>query len=218
MLDFMDAMMFRHACKRFAERTIPEGAFDTVLKYGRLSPSSFGLEPWRFLVITDPAWKAKLKPLCWDQKQITQCSHLLVITADNESVLPGSEYVRAMFERRDLPPEGVERYMELYREHMTPQFHSREAVEAWTHKQCYLAAANMMTGAAAHGIDSCPIEGFEKEKLEALLALEPSHSVALIIAFGYRLNPQIERKRLPFEEIVTLIEAPAEDASASRPE
>jgi len=202
MPDFADAMAFRHACKRFKDETIPEATAAQILEFGRMSPSSFGMEPWRFLVITDPALRETLCPLCWNQPQITECSHLIVITADNECIKPGTEYVRAMFARRGLPEEAMAAYLQRYRDHMGPQFHSREAVEAWTHKQCYLAAANMMTGAASLGIDSCPIEGFEKEKVEALLALGEARSVALIVAFGYRLNPQPEHWRLELEEIV----------------
>jgi len=200
--EFTDAMAFRHACKRFTEQQIPETAFDQVLEFGRMSPSSFGMEPWRFVVVTDAALREALRPLCWNQAQITESSHLLIITADNECIKPGTEYVRTMFARRGLPEEAYERYLGVYANHMDPQFHSREAIEAWTHKQCYLAAANMMTGAASLGIDSCPIEGFEKAKVEALLALEPARSVALIIAFGYRLNPQPEHYRLDLDTIV----------------
>ena len=202
MPDFADAMAYRHACKRFNAETIPETEVDRILEFGRMSPSSFGMEPWRFIVITDTALRETLRPLCWNQPQITECSHLLVITADNECIKPGSEYVRSMFARRGLPEEAYARYLEVYANHMGPQFHSREAVEAWTHKQCYLAAANMMTGAASLGIDSCPIEGFEKAKVEAALALEPARSVALLVAFGYRLNPQPEHWRLDRDTIV----------------
>jgi nitroreductase len=205
MSEFADAMQFRHACKRFRDKKIPETQFGQILEFGRMSPSSFGMEPWRFLVIDDAGLRETLRSYCWDQPQITECSHLLVITADNESVKPGTEYVKRMFARRGLSDEAYERYLEVYKTHMTPQFHNREAVEAWTHKQCYLAAANMMTGAAALGIDSCPIEGFEKENVESALALEPAYSVALIVAFGYRLNAQSVHMRLPMETVVRRI-------------
>jgi nitroreductase len=202
MHDFAEAMEFRHACKRFDDAEIPEETFEMILEFGRLSPSSFGMEPWRFWVIVSDVLKSELRPLCWNQPQITECSHLVVIAADNESIMPGTDYVERMFARRGLPQEALERYLKVYAEHMRPQFHNREAVEAWTHKQCYIAAANMMTGAAALGIDSCPIEGFEKTKVEAALAFDPGYSAALILAFGYRLNPQGDHARLPMEQLV----------------
>jgi len=203
MSEFADAMAFRHACKRFTGQKIPEETFEEILAFGRMSPSSFGMEPWRFIVITDGALRATLRPLCWNQPQITECSHLVVVTADNESIKPGTEYVKRMFGRRELPEEGLQRYLGLYESHMGPQFHNREAIEAWTHKQCYLAAANMMTGAASLKIDSCPIEGFEKAKVEVALELAPAYSVAVILAFGYRLNPQPEHLRLPPEAVIS---------------
>ena len=203
MSEYIDAMQFRHACKRFAEKKIPDEAFEQVLTFGRMSPSSFGMEPWRFIVITDTVLRGTLRPLCWNQPQITECSHLVVVTADNESIKPGTDYVKRMFERRGLPPEGLQRYLERYESHMGPQFHSREAIEAWTHKQCYIAAANMMTGAASLKIDSCPLEGFEKAKVEAALRLGPAYSVAIILAFGYRLDPQPGHLRLPLEAVVS---------------
>ena len=202
MAEFTEAMQFRHACKRFRDAKIDEQLFEQVLEFGRMSPSSFGMEPWRFIVMTDPALRETIRPFCWDQPQITECSHLVVITADNECILPGTAYVKKMFARRELSEEACVRYLARYESHMAPQFHSREAVEAWTHKQCYIAAANMMTGAASLGIDSCPIEGFETAELARALALEPARSVALVVAFGYRLNPQPEHLRLDASEII----------------
>ena len=76
---------------------------------------------------------------------------------------------------------------------------------SWTARQAYIAAANMMTGAASMKIDSCPIEGFDKEKVEAALDFDANYSVALIIAFGYRLNAQGEHYRLPLNAIVTYL-------------
>lgn len=202
MSEFAEAMQFRHACKRFRNAKIPEAEFGRILEFGRMSPSSFGMEPWRFIVVESDEIRQTLRPVCWDQPQITECSHLVAITADNESVLPDSDYVKSMFARRNLADDAYLRYLKRYRDHMAPQFTSREAVEAWTHKQCYLAAANMMTGAASLGIDSCPIEGFEKAAVEAVLALPPSHSAALLVAFGYRLNPQGEHLRLHPDEVI----------------
>ncbi|MBD3799690.1 MAG: nitroreductase family protein, partial [Epsilonproteobacteria bacterium] len=74
--------------------------------------------------------------------------------------------------------------------------------ENWTAKQCYIALANMMTYAATLKIDTCPIEGFDKEEVEAILDLEYGHSVAVMCAFGYRLKAQSEQKRLDLKQMV----------------
>ncbi len=85
---------------------------------------------------------------------------------------------------------------------LSPSKYDEVLLENWTAKQCYIALANMMTYAATLEIDSCPIEGFDKEEVEAILDLEYGHSVAVMCAFGYRVNPQSAQMRLPLTTIV----------------
>ena len=88
---FMEAMDFRHACKIFDEtKKVSTEDMNYILEAGRKAPSSFGMEPWKFLVITNKELKEKLKPVCWDQAQITTCSHLVVILAAIDAVKPES--------------------------------------------------------------------------------------------------------------------------------
>ncbi|BCD63145.1 hypothetical protein NitYY0826_C2039 [Nitratiruptor sp. YY08-26] len=192
---FLAAMQRRFACKRFLQKSIPQEDFDVILEYARLSPSSFGMEPWRLLVITDQKIKEELQPLCWNQKQITTCSHLVVIKADR-AVVQDKEYIAKMFARRGLSPEATRAYIDRYF-----AFLQKQDIDCWVQKQCYIAAANMMTGAAYRGIDSCPIEGFEKEKVEEYLQPH-NQSVALMVAFGYCAMERPPKKRLQRDEIV----------------
>jgi len=202
--DFSQAMDFRHACKLFDEsRKLSEEEVDFILEAGRKSPSSFGQEPWKFLVVTNETLKATLRPLCWDQPQITSCSHLIVILAAIDTVKPDSGIPAKRFGRRPLPPEQIDAYIKLYSTHLSDTLSTEEKTYAWTARQCYIAAANMMTGAASIGIDSCPMEGFEKEKIEAALELDTTQwQVALLLPFGHRSNAQSEQLRLPPEEVV----------------
>ena len=205
---FTKAMEFRHACKLFdPQQKLTEKEIKYILTQGQQSPSSFGMEPWKFLVITNQDLKEKLRPLCWNQPQITTASHLVVILAAIDRVKPQSGIPQKMFARRDLPKEKIEAYITLYSEFLADTFSSDAKTYAWTAKQCYIAAANMMSGAAYIGIDSCPIEGFEKEKIEDLLAIDTrQYQVALILPFGHRANPQPVHIRLPFEDVVEFIE------------
>ncbi len=205
--DFMKAMNFRHACKIFDEnKKISKDNINFILECGRKSPSSFGMEAWKFLVITNSALKSKLKPLCWNQEQITSCSHLVIILARIDSLKVESGEVRKRFERRELPKEAIEKYIQVYSKHLSKTLSSDENIYCWSSKQTYIAAANMMTAAAFIGIDSCPIEGFEKERVEDILKLDTSkYQVSLILPFGYRLKPQSKQIRLPFEEVVEFI-------------
>jgi nitroreductase len=204
---FMDAMNFRHACKIFDEtKKISDEDMRFILECGRKSPSSFGMEAWKFLVITNEELKAKLRPACWDQVQVTSCSHLVIVLAGIESVKVESGEVEKRFARREMPKESLDMYMGLYASHLAKTLSSDENIYCWTAKQTYIASANMMTGAAYIGIDSCPIEGYEKEKVEEILALDTTKfQVAMVLPFGYRLNPQPEQIRLPFEEVVEFI-------------
>jgi len=203
MSEFTEAMAFRHACKKFdAEKQIPAEEFEAILEVARLSPSSFGMEPWRLIVVRSEGLRKALKPSCWNQGQITEASELVIFTTDNNVVRSGTRYVKEMFSRRGLPSEAVETYMGVYKNYLAPIECDEVLLENWTAKQCYIAAANMMTYAATLKIDTCPIEGFDKESVEAILDLPEGHSVALMCAFGYRVNPQSERKRLASEQII----------------
>ena len=206
MSEFRDAMAFRHACKRFdSAKTIPEAQFDALLETIRLSPSSFGMEPWRVLVVRTPGLREALKPLCWNQNQITEASELLIFTTDNDAVRGNTEYVKQMFARRGLDAAMTAAYLKRYADYLAPLEADARLLENWTAKQCYIAAANLMTHAAAMGIDSCPIEGFEKAKVETCLQLPQGRHVALIVALGYRVDSQPERSRLDQDAIVTYL-------------
>jgi len=203
MSQFLDAMAFRHACKQFnAEKQIPAEQFESILEVARTSPSSFGMEPWRLIVVRDEKLRKALKSSCWNQSQITEASELVIFTTDNDIVRSDSPYVRKMFERRGMPSEAVDMYMGVYKNYLEPIECDEVLLENWTAKQCYIPLANMMTYAATLEIDSCPIEGFDKEEVEAVLDLDYGRSVAVICAFGYRVNPQSAQIRLPINTIV----------------
>ena len=205
--DFTKAIDFRHACKLFDEtKKIPDEEIHYILEMGRKSPSSFGMEGWKFLVITNQELKEKLRPLCWNQPQITTCSHLVVILAAIESLKPESGIPLQRFARREMPQEKLDFYTDIYAKHLQKTLSSDENIYCWSARQTYIAAANMMSAAAYIGIDSCPIEGFEKENVEKLLGLDTEkYQVALILPFGYRVNPQSSQLRLPFDEVVEFI-------------
>jgi len=204
---FIEAMDFRHACKLFDEnKKISDEDIYTILECARKSPSSFGMEAWKFLVISNQELKEKLRPLCWDQAQITSCSHLVVVLAGIESVKPESGIVRKRFTRRAMPQEKLEFYLELYASHLKETLSSDEKIYVWTAKQTYIATANMMSGAAMIGIDSCAIEGFDKNAVEELLGLDKTkYQLSMILPLGYRINEQSEQLRCSHEEIVEYI-------------
>ncbi len=206
--EFMKAMDFRHACKVFDDtKKISDEDIKFILQSARKSPSSFGMEAWKFLVITNDELKEKLKPLCWDQAQITSCSHLVIVLAGINSVKVESGEVRKRFLRSKSSKDTLDFYMGLYAGHLKDTLSSDENIYAWTSKQSAFAAANMMTAAAFIGIDSCPIEGYDKNKVEEALGLDSKkYQLSMVLPFGYRLNAQSEQLRLPFEDVVEFID------------
>jgi len=205
--EFLKMMNFRHACKLFdTTKKISDEDMHYILEVARKSPSSFGMEAWKFLVITNDELKEELKPFCWNQPQITTCSHLVIVLAGIEALKVESGTVRSRFMRRNLPQEQLDAYMKLYASHLSDTLSSDEKIYQWSARQTYIAAANMMSAAAFIGIDSCPIEGFEKENVEKVLGLDRSvYQVAMLLPFGYRINEQSTQVRLSFESVVEFI-------------
>ena len=204
---FMEAMDYRHACKVFDDsKKIEKDDMNFILEAGRKSPSSFGMEPWKFLVVNNDELRAKIRPVCWDQPQITTCSDLVIILAAIEDVKVDSGVPMRKFSRREMPQEKKDFYLGLYANHLKDTLSSDENIYAWTARQCYIAAGNMMTAAAVKGVDSCPIEGFEKENLEKILELDTSkYQVAMVLPFGYRINEQSSQLRETLEDVVEFI-------------
>jgi nitroreductase len=203
----IEAINFRHACKQFdPEKKIKKTHIDLIMTAAHLSPSSFGLEAWKFMVISSDDVKKKLRPFCWDQPQITESSHLIVLLSKPHLTLPSNKYVTESFKRRGLPEDITKAYIEKYKDHMETEVYPRMNSYAWASKQCYIALANIMTTAASEKIDSCPIEGFEKYGVEKALNIDTDiYEVSVIVALGYRAKEQPKRHRHPIENIVEYI-------------
>ncbi|WP_324173012.1 NAD(P)H-dependent oxidoreductase [Sulfurimonas sp.] len=204
---FEESLGFRHACKVFDDnKKISDENIKYIMEAGRRSPSSFGMEAWKFLVISNEELKAKLRPACWDQVQITSCSYLIIILAGIESVKPESGIPEKRFARRDMPQERLDFYLKLYADHLSETLSSDANIYAWTSKQTAFATSNMMSAAAVRGIDSCPIEGFNKNQVEDILNIDKSkYGLSIILPVGYRLNEQSAQLRLPFAEVIEFI-------------
>lgn len=205
-MNYLEILKFRHACKIFDEsKKIGAGEFDFILEAGRLSPSSTGLEQWDFLVVQNKELREKIKAVSWNQVQITSCSHLVVILAKIKEVKVGSSYIDKMIARR--ADKNIEAIAERQKFFLLSNFkNDDELTFQWSHEQCMIAATNMMNAAASLGIDSCPIEGFDRHALNEILGLDESEKrVAILVPFGYRLNPQPEKLRRQRAEVVTWI-------------
>lgn len=211
----LKAWEFRHACKEFdSTKKISKADFHMILEAGRLSPSSFGFEPWEFLVIQNSELRTAISGFAWGgQLQIPTASHVVLILARNpETMKPDSPYIRKtiMEETQHLPEDIANIRAEKYGIFLQRDFglsYNERACFEWVARQCYIALANMMTAAAILGIDSCPIEGFPKAGLETFLEernlLDPNvFGVACIVAFGYRAHEPYPKTRRSEKDVV----------------
>lgn len=211
----LNAFQFRHACREFdTNRKISDGDFSTILEAGRLSPSSFGFEPWKFLVVQNPALRERLKAVAWGaQSQLTTASHFMVVLARKRAAMePHSDYIQMIWrEVHRMPADLAAGYTAKYDEFLHKDFalyENERACFEWSCRQCYIALGNMLTVAAMLGIDSGGMEGFGKEGIESLLAGEglldrEVHGVACLAAFGYRVqDPKRPKTRRPADQVV----------------
>jgi nitroreductase len=185
----LDSIQRRYACRQFAAgRAVSPDELALLLEAGRLAPSAFGLEPWRF-VIVDAAQRAAVARACYDQPAVTTAATLVAIVAQDAVLDPDSDYVRARFEAEARGGDMAHVY-EAYR-----AFYRAESIAAWAAGQCNFAAAHMLLQATHMGLDSCPIGGFDADALAAALAFPVGESPALLIALGHCGNKAPERLR-----------------------
>ncbi|MBK1809613.1 NAD(P)H-dependent oxidoreductase [Clostridium sp. YIM B02505] len=213
----LEAYDFRHACKEFDDsKKISKEDFDFILETARLSPSSFGFEPWKFVVVQNPEFREELRKVSWGaQRQLPTASHFIVaLSRTNEDMKYDSEYIsKFMEEVKKLPAEvaeGMRERLKDFQENDFKLFETSTALNDWASKQTYIALGNMMTAAAQIGIDSCPIEGFNKDKVEEVLNSrgileEGSLTVSYMVAFGYRKADPRPKTRQSIDKIVSWI-------------
>ncbi len=196
-IDTLTALMRRrHACRAFRSgASIAEADLQAVFEAGRLAPSSFGLEPWRFLVVRDPARLPELQDACFGQPQAVTCSALVAILASVADMDPDSATLRARLRREHA--DNFAAGLAAYR-----QFHAAADVRAWASAQCMLAAMQMMLAATACGVDSCALGGFDENRLGALLGIDlEREAVALLLALGRCAHGPGDKQRVPLAQL-----------------
>lgn len=212
--EILAAYQFRHACKQYdPSKSISDEDFRFILECARLSPSSFGFEPWRFLVIESPVVKEIIYSTAWGAKdKINDCSRFVVILARLKSTLQAdSPYITKMLrEVHQIPEEAAEMRRNAYRQYCEKDADidsNQRAFYDWACKQSYIALSNMMTAAAMIGIDSTPIEGFPYHELNEKLSAQGLYNpyefrISVMCAFGHRAVEPREKTRQTFDDVV----------------
>lgn len=178
--------------------------FDEILEVGRLSPSSFGLEPTRLLVLRSDEAKAALRPLCWNQPQITTASEVVIFKSLQNDLVPPSEYTKQNTFRRKMDLGAYQAFCDRLGGYLKERgLESGESLYHWSSKQAYIMATYMVAYASFLGIDTCYIESYEKREVEKLYGLDPfKEQVSLIVCFGYRGKEQQPRYRISLDDLV----------------
>ncbi|MFT3992286.1 MAG: NAD(P)H-dependent oxidoreductase [Luteolibacter sp.] len=180
-------LQWRYATKKFdAAKRIPEPVWESLEESLVLTPSSFGLQPWQFLVVENPEIRKQLQEVSWNQTQVTGASHFVVMTArDDMHAGDISSWVARMAEIQGVPVENLAPFQQLIASFIEPQ--SPESLRIWNGRQVYIALGQLMSSAALLGIDACPMEGLDAKAYDRILGLENTgYHTAVACALGYR--------------------------------
>jgi len=188
----------RYATKLFDGRTIPESKVSKLMNLIQYAPSSFNIQPWKVIVITNPEIKEKLSPVSWNQPQIKSCSHLLVFCA-NKDVKGNIEKLEKSMIKNGAEREGIKGYIQMMLDF--EKMLNEEQKLAWAQRQVYLALANALNGARALGFDSCPMEGFDSNEYSKILKLPDNIVPTVLCPIGYAADKPNPKLRFDMGEI-----------------
>lgn len=193
--DLLERLNWRYAVKAFADRRIPHDDWAVLEKALVLSPSSYGLQPWRFLVITDAAVRRELLTASHGQRKVVDSSHLVVFAARTSITAQDTRrWVERLGEMRKLPRPDLDRLQATMDKDLVEGPRAAEAPE-WAKRQAYLALGVFLTSAAAIGIDVCPMEGFDAAGYDRILKLrERGYTATVIATAGYRSSTDPEAR------------------------
>jgi nitroreductase len=203
----LEALNWRYAVKKFdPSKTIPAETWNALEQSLVLSPSSYGLQPWKFFVVENKPIREKLLEHSWGQRQVVDASHLVVLAvkknvnpADAERLITRTSQVRGI-------PESV---LEGYKGMMVGSLSRTPApeIDIWMSRQVFIALGVLLTSAAMLGVDSCPMEGFVPEKYDEILGLTAKGYASRVMAtLGYRAaddtNGKMAKVRYESNELI----------------
>ena len=208
--DLLNNLHWRYATKKFdSSKKINDATFATLEEAVRLAASSYGLQPWKFVVVTNPEVKKELVSVSYNQPQPADCSHLVVISRVaklDEAHL--DRYVEDAAQTRSLSDDKKQAFRGMMAGFISKTPEAEKDI--WSAKQCYISLGFLLSAAAMLGVDACPMEGFDKAAYDKILDLPAKgcHSV-VICALGYRSNEDhyaaMPKVRFPASETVLRI-------------
>ncbi len=186
--DIIEQLNWRYATKEFdSGKKIPAETMQALEQALVLTPSSFGLQPWKFIIVQDQAIKDQFPAVSWNQQQTKDCSHMVVLASKTgykrEDV---GTFIERMAEVRGVAPESLSGYEE-FAGGFVDMASEQGWIDTWTQKQVYIALGQLMFAAAALGVDACPMEGIDPKAYDQILGLEGSgYATVVACPLGYR--------------------------------
>ena len=202
-------LRWRYATKQFdASRRISPEDWQALEESLVLTPSSFGLQPWRFIVVTDQATKEKLLPASWDQRQVADASHVVVFAIrKNLGAAEVDRYLERMAAVRGVGLDSLKGFRDVLLGFLG-QPADRFSPDQWATRQTYIALGNFLTSAALLGVDVCPMEGIDPAQYDAILGLgAQGYHTVVVAAAGYRAAgdryASLPKVRFAKDELIT---------------
>jgi nitroreductase len=181
-------LQWRYAVKKFdPSKKIPADAWDVLEQSLILTPSSFGLQPWKFFVVENPELRQELLANSWNQAQVVEASHLVVLAIKRDmGDAEVDRYIQDMSDKRNVPIDGLAGLNKMIKGFMANP-DKGFTTDEWAIRQVYIAIGQFMTSAAMLGIDTCPMEGFNPAKYDEILGLTAQgYASVLVCPAGYR--------------------------------
>ncbi|WP_413575276.1 NAD(P)H-dependent oxidoreductase [Bdellovibrio sp. HCB290] len=182
-----EALEWRYAVKKFdPTKKISEKDLNTLLESLKLAPSSYGIQPWKFLVVENPEVREELKPVSWNQSQVTDASHQIVLlyrdTIDEAFV---QKYIERIAEVRGVDLPSLQGFKDMMINNIVKA--PEEKIRVWSQRQAYIAMGFLLETAALLKIDATPMEGFSASDYDRILKLDGTgwKSIATV-TLGYR--------------------------------
>ncbi len=207
----LQQLQWRYATKKFdPTRKIPAETWRVLEQSLVLSPSSFGLQPWKFFIVETPAIREQLVEYSWGQRQVVDASHLVVLatktTLDADYV---DHYLARMAEVQGVPVANLQKFGDVVKGFISQPPYPLDMQE-WAARQVYIALSQLMVTAAMLGVDTCPMEGFNPGKYDEVLGLpELGYRSVVVCPLGYRAEDDkyatSPKVRFPTAEVVSYL-------------
>jgi nitroreductase len=203
LLGLKDAIEQRRAARSFRPDPIPEAILKEILTLGVRAPSSFNLQPWRFIVVREQQNKEKLKACAFDQRQVSEAPVVLICCGDRNIATP--EYIESIVQMGKENGAVNDGYAKVMHEQIPALFQYRpcfETAEAWTNRHTMIAVGYITIVAKSFGIDSSPMEGFVSAQVKEAFNIPENLDICCLLALGYATDPFKQYGgRFPIEQV-----------------